>query len=339
MDDDDNALTPRGRVRSSSLVPSLTLPFLAGDTDAGDHAGTADTLAWFGSDNRQQQMGSDDGNDSDREERVRSKSPFGIENFASDDEDRVNPTSIWKEDEIAAQPRLRQTYDSAKKPELQRMSMADSIAGVLDGFGFNERGGSDDEDGDDRRESRIRQPLVTYQAEQEDSEEEERRPLSSLVLNNRSSQPFSNIQGATSLGKITLDPPRLDLPRDFATADNEASDSEEEDETPLALKKLNISYAAGAAGRTFDAEDAIDNDDTSEDNVPLAAKQDDDKPLGQAHPAAALSQQFEMQQQQNMALMTHMQMQYQYALQMQVQQAMLHQGVFYIIVVRSARYS
>lgn len=207
------------------------------------------------------------------------------------------------------------------------MSVAASFAGVLEGFGIGElddENGSDDEEGDKENVSSANgnRRLSIHGEDNSDSEEDERRPLSAILMgNHRKSQAFGK-----QLAKVTVEPPRLDLPLDFAIAPKQDSDSEDEDEAPLALKRLNTRLATDTTGRTFDTEENEEEVDSEEDDLPLAAKQDDDKPLGQAHPIAALSQQMELQQQQNVALISHMQLQYQYALQMQMQQAILQQG-------------
>jgi len=333
--DEDGALTPRpGRNRSSSFAPSLTLPFLAGDASTPD-AGPVGGLGWFadGDTTKKRHDGdndSEDGAGSDGEERVRCKSPFGIETFASDDdEERVDATAIWNEGKKEEEARLREiSYDPSKKPELQRMSVAYSFAGVLEGFGLGkpEATGSDDEGegGGGTRTNAYRKSMSSnrisiHRDNNSDSEDEDDgRPLSMILLNDK--RPLTD-------RKLTLEPPRLDLPMDFAVGDKEDSDSEEEDEAPLAFKNFNTSLGAAPAERTYDNDnEADDDDDNSEDDVPLAAKQEDDKPLGQVHPVAALNQQMELQQQQNAALMAHMQLQYQYALQMQLQQAIIQQG-------------
>lgn len=336
---EDGILTSRpGHTRSSSLAPSLTLPFLAGDTAGTEKAaGPPGALGWLSEDKHAKDNDSDDDGE-DREERVRCKSPFGIENFASDDDERMDATAIWANDDEKEEARMREiSYDPSKKPELQRMSVAASFAGVLEGFGIGGPAGgdgSDDEGDKENKRSTVqvrRLSVHNYKDGSDDSDdeddEEERRPLSSILLgNDRKSQAFSP---GRIPGKVALGPPRLDLPLDFAIATREESDSEAEDEAPLALKRLNASLTAGAQGRTYDDEDDVqqgNNEDSEEDDLPLAVKQNDDKPLGQAHPVAALTQQMELQQQQNMALMTHLQLQYQYAMQMQLQQAIIQQG-------------
>lgn len=330
---EEGAHTPRGRARSSSLAPSLTLPFLSGDPSAPSDGDKAGTLGWFSDDKATKQHDSDD---EDREERVRCKSPFGIDNFASDDEneeeERVadNAAAIWAQESKQEKAKMKEImYDPSKKPELNRMSVAASFAGVLEGFGIagSEKGSDDDEEQDKENSfntARSRRLSIHKTGEDSDSEDGESRPLSTILLSNsRRSQAFQPNKPFT---KVAFEAPRLDLPLDFAVTEKEDSDSEAEDEAPLALKRLNASLTAGAQGRTYDTEDVQDEEDSEEDDLPLAAKQDDDKPLGQAHPVAALSQQMELQQQQNMALMAHLQLQYQYALQMQMQQAIIQQG-------------
>lgn len=334
---EEGTLTPRpGRNRSSSFAPSLTLPFLAGEATPGVSATEPTTTGWFAPDSNERDKGSDDDDESDHEERVRCKSPFGIDNFASDDEERVDVTAIWaegseKERREEEEARMRQvTYDPAKKPELQRMSVAASFAGVLEGFGI---GGPDDNGSDSegdkenpRSTGQARRLSLHGQDDDSDSDEDERRPLSAMLIGNGHRSQAFHSHSAKQPTRVAFEPPRLDLPVDFALAAKEDSDSDSEDETPLALKRLNASLTAGTQGRTFDAENTAEEVDSDEDDLPLAVKQDDDKPLGQAHPVAALSQQMEIQQQQNMALVSHLQLQYQYALQMQMQQAIIHQG-------------
>lgn len=332
---EEGVLTPRpAHTRSSSFAPSLTLPFLAGESAPGDSSSKAASSAWFAADDdeRHKNNGSDNDESSDREERVRCKSPFGIDDFASEDGDRTDATAIWAEDSNGKEHgNLRKiTYDPSKKPELQRMSVAASFAGVLEGLGIDESGenGSDDEgDKETARSAHLTRRLSIHKDEHDsDSDEDERRPLSAMLIgNNRNSQAFHSKSGKHT-GQVTFEPPRLDLPLDFAIAAKDDSDSEAEDEAPLALKRLNASLTAGTQGRTFDTEEIAEEADSEEDDLPLAVKQDDDKPLGQVHPVAALSQQMEIQQQQNAALVAHMQLQYQYALQMQMQQAIIQQG-------------
>lgn len=330
---EEGALTPRPvHTRSSSFAPSLTLPFLAGDGHTEESSNNPSATGWFASEKDKKDNDSDNGEGSDKEERVRCKSPFGIDNFASDDEERMDVTAIWAEGDAEKQnSNMKEVrYDPSKKPELKRMSVAASFAGVLEGFGIGESGvnGSDEEDNkENRKSSQLTRRLSIHREDSSDSEEDAGRPLSAILLGNtRRSQAFHSKTGASSSARVAFEPPRLDLPTDFAIATKEDSDSEAEDEAPLALKRLNASLTAGTQGRTFDTEENGDDVDSEEDDLPLAVKQDDDKPLGQAHPVAALSQQMELQQQQNAALIAHMQLQYQYALQMQLQQAIIQQG-------------
>lgn len=301
-------------------------------------------MGWFSDDKARKHHDSDDEAGSDREERVRAKSPFGIEGFASDDdEDQVDDdaaAAIWAEEASKDKAKMREiAYDPSKKPELNRMSVAASFAGVLEGFGIGrgEEGSDDDEDKENASRPVHTRRLSIHKDRESDSEEEEdeRRPLSTILLgNSRRSQAFHS--SGKPFAKVAFEAPRLDLPMDFAVTAKEDSDSEAEDEAPLALKRLNASLTAADQGRTYDSADVQEEeDDSEEDDLPLAVKQDDDKPLGQAHPVAALSQQMELQQQQNMALMSHLQLQYQYAMQMQMQQAIIQQGEFSCLCISS----
>ena len=380
-------ISPSGRPRSSSLAPSLALSFMPTLSGVGESAipdsealGGA-TENWFGGASSDSSTSSEDGGDA--KERLRCQSrPL------DDGEDRVDPSDIWnagardKKQEAEAQAAKNAfVLDTARTPELTRVERAESFSGVLEGFGIGAGDDSDDEAGHEGKRKKGKETanrISTYGIIDEASEKDSRSDSSDEEENlasvaARKSQafyasPWASAAGIGSVianrstaatrttangGKITLDPPRLDLPTDFSLgspthgadgnkrngrADSDDSDSDGEfprNRKVAAAKAAALSPPGQQATKGEAASGPANEDDAEsvdEDDLPLALRQDDELPLGQKHPMAAMTQQIEQQQMANAALVQQMQYQYamqqQYNYQMQMQQqiAAMQQG-------------
>lgn len=329
-EDQDYEPAAGGRVRSSSFAPSLALSFVPTLNDAvsvgGETLGGAKN--WFGG-SSSDSAGSDD--DETGQERLRTRSRLGLERDAEDGQERIDPSQIWnaKGKGKAEDEKNGTFFDITKKPELTQVSHGDGFSGLLAEYGRAD----DDSDEEQGHRSRPRR-LSTFDAKDSKSEEDEGRPLSTILLNRRSQAFHTSLNGTKPAGKITLDPPRLDLPTDLGLASPDAkgkvratsddSDDSGGEGTKRAARRLTASLS-----RSTRPPLPIDDEEVDEDDLPLAIRQDDELPLGQKHPLAVMSQQIEAQQQQNMLLVQQMQMQYslqqQYQYEMHMQQMLAMQ--------------
>ena len=329
-EDEDYVPVSGGRARSSSFAPSLALSFVPTLNDAvsigGETLGGAKN--WFAGSSSDSE-GSD--HDDAAEERLRTKSRLDHDRDAEDGHERVDPSKIWnagigQAKDPESVERKGSFFDSARKPELMQVSHGDGLSGLLAEFGTT--GNESDEE---QRGANRRKRVSTYDVKEDGSSDEEGRPLSTILLNRRSQAFHTSLNGKKPAGKITLDPPRLDLPSALSLASPDrkgkgkaSSDDSEESEaedTSRAAKRLTASLSRSALPADSAADEEVDEDD-----LPLALRQQDELPLGQMHPQAAMSQQMsqqiEAQQQQNMMLVQQMQLQYQMTQQYQYEMHM-----------------
>lgn len=319
-----------GRARSSSFAPSLALSFVPTLDDAVSIGG--ETLAgaknWFRGNSSD--SGSSDEDEAGKE-RLRTRSRLGLERDAEDGQERLDPAQIWNATSKSQVDEKNGTScEITKKPELTYVSQSEGFAGLLAEHG-REEDGSDDEQQNASRTKRF----SILNAEDGVSFEDEGRPLSTFLLNRRSQALHMSLSGSKSAGKITLDPPRLDLPTDLGLsspdgkgkgkASSNDSDGSDGEGSNRAVRRLTASLSHSI--KTALASDT----EIDEDDLPLAIRQDDELPLGQKHPVAVMSRQIEAQQQQNMLLFQQMQLQHQmvqqYQYEMHMQQMLaLQQG-------------
>lgn len=231
--------------------------------------------------------------------------------------------------------------------ELDQIDEGEGFGSLLDQFAA-----VNDEDKEDTKRSRCGKAQIA-----DNDDDDELSPLSRVAAR-RSAQVLNPV------ARVTMNAPRLDIgngglgfdgllspsrpkqasrvkARPLSDASSHSTATNEEDDTPLAVQKMQaaVNAANAAKGKHLSLNIGLDlgpkategeDSDSDEDSVPLAMRQADNAPLGQLHPAGGHALAMHYQAEQNFQMMQQLQAQYesQYhtRMQMQLQQAALHQA-------------
>ena len=282
--------SPTGfNVRPASIAPSLELNFMTRNNDdiVGHSAIEVDPMSnWFDTRSSSSSTADREPDDEDDDVPIRSQSRIGLNDYNDQDEDDSEDFHIRLEAK-------QRTVPANRKSVLSYHSRANSLAGVLENFGI---GASEFEN-----ETKVAEQAINGRAPLSATKEEDEDGASLADILSRRRGPINAPLPEQSMNNT------IDL-GGFETRKGGALDLLEDD--------MPLIFSASAAHEKSKGRQPGDSDE-EEDDTPLALKQEDDRPLGQAHPVAVVNQ--HIQQHQSMMALSQMQMQYQYQMHMQMQ--------------------